>query len=170
MRRGSLYVTAFVAASHFLQAADPLVLSEPFSRDGMINVTVSNEYSRPVTGLLVQATIVENGKRRAIVSHYLDIYVNAFHDKAITPGEKRQIPIIDARLPPTAVPSIVIAGAVFEDGSRLGSDYGVRVLLGRRTEPQNAISRFRDHLTSLSGTDLSSVVAATTSLAQEQAG
>jgi hypothetical protein len=150
------------------QAGDLIALSPAFAQGGMVTVSVTNQHASPVTGLLIQATLRANGKPKAVMSSYLDIYVNAFHDKAIAPGEVRTIPLISEDVARKWPASIAIAGAVFQDGRRFGADNGLRILIGRRQALQDAINVFRENLVTSKGAGLAAVTAAIDGLTQSQ--
>lgn len=159
-------VVLFCTGAH---AADPVSIIGITEHDGMLAATIVNGHPAALTGLLIEATTYSKGKPKLRAIRYLDVYVNAFHDKAIAPREQRTFPLVDAHLARMSPPSIVISAAVFADGHRFGSEEGTRILVGRRKAAQDAIDRFRSILVSVKGGDLTTVRSRVEDLAQRQA-
>lgn len=161
-------LVASIAAMPGVGAPAVPVIAASSVRAGMITVTVTNTHTASITGLLLQSMVSEATKRRAIVSSYLDIFVNASYDKPIAPGESRAISIINAALSPGGPPPTVLSGALFADGSSVGTSQGIHILEGRRTELAQTLIRFRQRMMSLKGAGLPEVLASTNAQAQEE--
>ncbi|MFN3325741.1 MAG: hypothetical protein ACK5AZ_19770 [Bryobacteraceae bacterium] len=140
---------------------EPVAINDMSEERGMLTATVVNRHSSPITGLLVQASVHDGKQPKAVFTRYLDVYVNAFHDKPIAPGERVTIPVLTKELASRwSTPAVFIAGAVFADGTTFGSDSSIRILLGRRVALQDEISRFRSQLVALQGSPLVDVMSA----------
>ncbi len=137
-------------------------------QSGILAATVVNGHSAAITGLLIEATIYSKGKPKLKTVRYLDVYVNAFHDRAIASGEARTFPLVQARVARESPRSVVISAAVFADGCRFGGEGGVRILVGRRKAAQDAIDRFRSLLVTVRGGNLTAVRDSVEGLSQRQ--
>ncbi len=162
-----VFVWIIASVPLIVRGADLIVVSPVFEEAGMAAVTISNRHASPLTGLLVQATITEDGKRRAVISKYLDVYVNAFHDKSVGPGEQYRVPLISAEGARRGN-SAITTSALFQDGARFGDPQGIDILIDRRKAVHDAIQEHRLSLEPLRGTALANVTARVSAMAEQQ--
>lgn len=141
-----------IAAPLLAQTAE---LSTPVERNGQLFVTLKNTGRRTITGYLVEAKIMEGGKRRAVVSKYADELVNASSDKPLLAGQSVSILIGDAKYMRTDSAQLSFAGAIFDDGSTIGTESGKAIMVGRRKELYSELGEIMKLMTERSSSEKS---------------
>jgi hypothetical protein len=137
--------------------ADRVQVSQITDGNGAVTVCVTNRHTSPITALLLDATVTRGGGRAAVITRYVDVYVNAGQDSTIGPGQTSALWSLPAVAPGGGTLSMVVDAAVFADGRRYGSEKGLRILAGRRRGLLDALLHGRGLLERGRSAGLSSV-------------
>lgn len=128
-----LLIAVVVAASAAVAADAPTFVVE-YDTAGNLTVSIANQNSVAITGVLISTKQYEGTKLRAEAFYYLDTAVNRVHDRAIQPGEKRTFPFLTAEMMRRYRPEVTLQGVLLADGGAAGTANGIAVLRGRRQE------------------------------------
>lgn len=137
----------------------PVEVGKPVSRSGAVFVSISNTSSRPIGSFLVEATVFAGSKKRAVVSQYMDELVNASNDKALLPGESRELYLGPQELIDPSLVVVEFVGALYRDGVFVGLDRARTILIGRRKRLNEELSRCAELLQDSQGHSLSQLKA-----------
>ena len=134
-------VSGFSSAIGQTEATLGALITSSVSLDKASGLTMAlkNVSRQPVTAWLVRTRAYEAGKLRMDLYSYMDVYVNAEHDRPLAAGE-----IATVRVVPTAATSKYqfkseLVGALFANGSASGNTDAIEILDGRRRVLGDAI-------------------------------
>lgn len=117
-----------------------------------VAITIMNRHSAALTALLVETRQYSStGKLMAVHAKYHDVYVNVNHDEPLAPGASRTVWLLAPQALKVAEMDVQFIAALFQDGARVGSERGIRILAGRRAEVRRAIADARSALSRSNG-------------------
>lgn len=114
------------------QTGQPVMLSEPeINATGQFAVTLTDESTQTITGVLIQTVFSEAGHRRFVAHRYMDSAVDSRYT-AIAPGSSRQIVLYGPMSDPRYQRQTSVEAVVFADGSIFGNQKAAQIILQRR--------------------------------------